>query len=106
MSFVTAAICDVCKRQKGEANHWLLGYPHLIHFHAKQVAFYGFAAWNENASKESGVTHICSEECAHKLLAKYLTPAKSKDEVRARDVPILNCPAERRPDVPQWEPLS
>lgn len=64
MSWITAAVCDICGRQKGEANHWAVYSETALH------GFVAFRAWDDESAKVYG--HLCSEECAHKLLARYL----------------------------------
>ena len=65
MSWLTVAVCEVCGRQKGEANHWMLystqAWTGWVIFHA----------WDAELSTTYG--HLCSEECAHKLLSRYLS---------------------------------
>lgn len=68
MSWLTVAVCDVCKRQRGEANHWLLyeGYDTL---------FLTFRKWREDLAQTWG--HLCGEECAIRLLHRHLAGDKA-----------------------------
>ena len=66
MSFVARAACDVCQRVKGEANHWY-GYSKTVLL-AGRLSLY---PWNEQDAQFDG--SICSDDCAHKLLSRYLS---------------------------------
>jgi hypothetical protein len=62
MSWLQVAVCDGCKRQKGEGNHWILW---LL-----DGTFLGFAKWDDELAMTQG--HLCSQQCANKMLEKHL----------------------------------
>jgi hypothetical protein len=59
--------CDVCGKEKGEANHW---------FAVQAIVEMVFKAmtWEEATESPafSSYEHICGEECLHKRLAQWL----------------------------------
>jgi hypothetical protein len=65
--------CDVCGKQRGEANHWLLLMP-------LAGMLFALAAWEDRFAKDPDVGHLCGEGCAAKALDRALTPAKGSEE--------------------------
>jgi len=64
MSVEQSIRCDVCRHQKGEANKWFSCAKDALRF----------SAFNRKAAR-----HICSEECAHRLLAAELQRVREKE---------------------------
>ena len=66
MSVETNAACDICERPRGYANHW--------HAYSKTALATGqlkIYAWTREGAVYDG--SLCGEECAHKLLGRYLS---------------------------------
>ena len=55
MSIEQSIRCDVCGRQKGEANKW-----------------FSLSGWRVVAFNPKAKKHLCSEDCAHRMLAREL----------------------------------
>lgn len=78
MSWIFSYQCDECGRHKGHANHWfvaaLVGYDemHGLHIQELSAPWLMFGPWNELFARDSTSLHLCSEECAAKLLSKHL----------------------------------
>lgn len=70
----TQVKCDVCKAERGPANHWLLVRDLEQGFHEDVSLVYGIGIfpWNDPISKWPNVRHICGAVCAHKILDRYL----------------------------------
>ncbi len=64
MSIEQSIRCNVCGRFKGEANKWFSCAKDTLRF----------SAFNKKAAR-----HICSEECAHRLLAQELQRVREKE---------------------------
>ena len=56
--------CDVCGRTKGEANKWFSCARSTLDFGPFSPDAHG---------------HVCSEECAHKLLAQVLQKVRDSE---------------------------
>lgn len=56
--------CDVCKKQKGEANHWFLA--------AGGVGIQ-IMPWDKGLAKEPKVFHLCGEECVQRKVSEFLS---------------------------------
>lgn len=58
-------LCDICGRERGEANHWFMA----------DMATSGITlmCWKSgNLSHVDDISHLCSEECCHTLLSRFL----------------------------------
>ena len=62
--------CEECKRERGPANHWL----ELRHTPSGSPYF---REWTFEAEVPEA-QHVCSENCAHVILSKYLTALREK----------------------------
>ncbi len=60
---ITTYTCDICGRQKGEANHWFKGEA------VGNIGFY-IKKWVAESSPED--KHICGLECATKAMHKAM----------------------------------
>jgi hypothetical protein len=75
-------LCDVCHRQKGEANKWLLGFAIVSQAPAGNVALmasgtaigYAIVTWTNAIADSPLVHHLCSDTCALKKQAEYIRP--------------------------------
>lgn len=74
MSRDEAFRCDVCKKVKGEANHWFLavvviagdgifGTPGML----------AIGPWTKDGALYPLMTHLCGEQCAQKKLSEFLS---------------------------------
>ena len=68
MSRPTTPTCDQCQRQKGATNHWWTAFVQ------PDIKCLEFSPWAEHPGVPQGFTlyDICSEECAHRLLGKWM----------------------------------
>lgn len=66
MSRQIEVTCDVCERKKGTRHGWR-GYSRTA-LRGGRLSLY---EWNEQDARFDG--SICGEECAHKLLSRYLS---------------------------------
>jgi hypothetical protein len=66
MSWEALVRCDLCCRPKGETNHW-----HAYSRMALRTGVLKLFAWSWRAARRHG--SLCSDECAHKLLNRYLS---------------------------------
>jgi predicted Fe-S protein YdhL (DUF1289 family) len=69
MSVKTVVVCDGCGREKGEANHWIL-FNIVEAAAVARSSYVAFHAWDETSARVLG--HLCSEECAIKVLRRTL----------------------------------
>ena len=60
----TRILCDLCEKERGEANHWFVARRN----NAGSIAF---SPWGETIWTTE-VIHLCGAECAHKLLSQFL----------------------------------
>jgi hypothetical protein len=65
VSFLARAACDICGTPKGETNHW-----RCFSRKALEKGRLHIFAWSERRARIDG--SLCSEDCAHKLLNRYL----------------------------------
>lgn len=81
MSRKIVVTCDVCGRQKGEANHWIL---YCLKSDRSYISFRG---WTDSLAAYWG--HLCAEECANKLLQRHLRgkPAVAQVTDRIESLP-------------------
>lgn len=92
MSFQPKYVCDICAKPKGAANHWFLGTVFFEQVAGppgqpplRGLSFYAFAPWKDSVAQQPQVQHFCSEECAHKKLARLMAPPPPP---KAPDAPI------------------
>jgi hypothetical protein len=64
-----AVICDVCKRQKQEVNHWLVAIVRPLY---EGIIFEPADAVEEPRRDNVIYEDICGQECAHKRLSTWL----------------------------------
>ena len=67
MSRQTSITCDQCGVQKKESNHWKSAQ--LTPFENAEILT--FCSWSR-AEANSRTFDLCSEECAHRLLGKWM----------------------------------
>lgn len=60
--------CDVCGKQKGEVNHWLMAYTDV------QSASLTILRWDAKAFASEGneFWHLCGAECVVKKVNEFL----------------------------------
>jgi len=63
--------CEECSAERGLANHW------LELRHAKGAPY--FLEWSKAAEKP-GSKHVCGEDCAHRIVGRYLTTLREKSK--------------------------
>lgn len=68
MARITTITCDVCGKQKGEANHWLMYCARAGGKDGPMIHF-GTAVWSEG---DTAAGDICSEQCAIRKLSEVL----------------------------------
>lgn len=69
MSRQISIVCDQCGLQKKESNHWWVGQ-----LSAERLIFTRHDNLLERLADSKGVPtfDVCSEECAHRLLGKWM----------------------------------
>ena len=63
----TILICDVCSRQKGENNHWLIS---VVEPGEVGIAFGPIDSQVDNPNAK--IEHICGDACALKRFSQFL----------------------------------
>ncbi len=60
--------CDVCKKQRGETNHWF-----LIQFHVRDEyeASIQIFAWDDQLAEED-LFHLCGEGCVQRKVSEFI----------------------------------
>jgi hypothetical protein len=56
--------CDICGSEKGETNHWFVGY--------EESGELRISDWNPLHLLSPEAKHLCGETCAHKLISQFL----------------------------------
>lgn len=64
-----AIVCDVCKRQKQETNHWLVA---IVRAGYEGILFQPAESCVERDRIDAIYEDICGQECAHKRLSAWL----------------------------------
>ena len=64
-----AVICDVCKRQKQETNHWLVAIVRPLY---EGILFEPAESVDEPRRDNVIYQDICGQQCAHKRLSAWL----------------------------------
>ena len=65
--------CDVCKRAKGETNHW-----YLAEFHSdSEHRTISISSWSEARLEEDSV-HLCGQECVVAKVSEFLGERREK----------------------------
>ncbi len=78
MSKIDTWACDICARQKKEANHWILGFAGAqVRVNREGVEeiyamTFGVSVWTEHGAKVASA-HLCGIECATKWISKELS---------------------------------
>lgn len=60
--------CDVCGKQKGEANHWFLANTPVSPQPVIRIC-----GWNIDAAYMPEFVHLCGEECVQKKVSEFLS---------------------------------
>jgi hypothetical protein len=68
MAKVEVYRCDECGAEKKETNHWFLISSDGASFFAEP--------WSDHNAEAGYSAHICGEQCAHKVLQKWLEGVK------------------------------
>jgi hypothetical protein len=67
--------CDICGAQRKEANHWFVVYPV-----GEGITFLDWKrAIRSGRLDITGVSFICGQACAHKLLDQFLNPTSESE---------------------------
>jgi hypothetical protein len=67
--------CDICGAQRKEANHWFAVYPA-----GEGITFLDWKrAMLSGRLDIIGVSFICGQACAHKLLDQFLNPTSESE---------------------------
>jgi hypothetical protein len=69
--------CDVCGKQKGETNHWLLLLPPVdpgYDKHDDAMTVFALVPWHDGLAQELNVRHLCGAGCAAVALDRTLNP--------------------------------
>lgn len=61
-------LCDICGRERGPENHWFVARLDSD----GQILFQRWGYVSES------VSHLCSEDCCHKLLSRFLSGGKKE----------------------------
>jgi hypothetical protein len=56
--------CDVCKKPKGEANHWFLARRNAS-------GNLTFGVWSLGDAREENTIHLCGEQCVQKKVSEF-----------------------------------
>ncbi len=62
--------CEVCKKQRGETNHWF-----LIEFQGESGGHKGsirIFAWDDRSAAEDDVFHLCGEGCVQRKVSEFV----------------------------------
>ena len=72
MSTTLIVQCDVCKKAKGEVNHWFLAFLVARIRAGENFTCIEFMAWDPQYAAEKDTIHLCGQACAQKLLDEFL----------------------------------
>ncbi len=61
--------CDVCKKQRGETNHWFL--VEFQNVSGERGASIRIFAWNDQ-SADDDVFHLCGEGCVQRKVSEFI----------------------------------
>lgn len=64
--------CDVCGKTRGEGNHWLMRKPEPSLESVVIPASPAFTTWMSLYENDPTWGHLCSRECALKLIERWL----------------------------------
>lgn len=67
MAVVTTYTCDVCGKQRGEANHW---FKWVVPDSKQRVI--AIMPWDATWNASAGVGHLCGPACAQRKLQECL----------------------------------
>lgn len=71
--------CDVCGKQKQQANHWWVGTETDIGTH-KSFVFYPWPTGRREAEAGKKVNHLCGQQCAIKALSEWMSRLSKQAE--------------------------
>lgn len=66
--------CDICGKERGPSNHWRMACNAFGYTDGPPGL--GFFSWDATVADREGVAHLCSSDCAHKLLERFLEDRK------------------------------
>jgi hypothetical protein len=72
-------VCDVCGKQKGAANHWLIALlPDSVRLAMANAITLtdphaAITSWSPQLAKLPMSRHLCGEGCTFKLLSQWIT---------------------------------
>ncbi len=62
--------CDVCKKQRGETNHWFLG-----RFETEAGMY--ITSWDAGAPDDDDVFHLCGEGCVLRKTSEFVQKSRN-----------------------------
>lgn len=75
MTWDVSFTCDICRKKKGEANHWwmvMLGdVPCFDEGQPRQR--FTLMPWNIAESRSRDMYHLCGQGCAMKAMLRFMT---------------------------------
>ena len=74
MGWATVAKCNICGKEKGDANKWLLVDMYIAPTADRVMKDSRFTLyqWTEIKSSEAGLRFICGEECLQREMKVFL----------------------------------
>lgn len=75
MAWDESFTCDICGTSKLESNHWwMITLGDMPCFQEDLPArHFTLTPWDEDASRNPGIHHICGEGCATKALERFMS---------------------------------
>lgn len=83
MSQSLQTVCDICGAVKGESNNWWRAF-----LDTKALHLWYVQAADKNPPQEA-VSDLCSEECCHKALAKWMRERRHAEDVKTPETKVF-----------------
>ncbi len=65
--------CDICGKNKGEANHWwMAALGPLDSPSGEEAARFTLMRWSRNKSQDADVYHLCGQGCAMHAMERFM----------------------------------